>query len=532
MMKREILVLGLVFLLVGVSFSLTVNTYDTNGNTYNEIYYDLSTNVYSASNLVIEVCNQTLPKYITIAYGDQGNYTAVGKSPVTGQDIYVELGPSYTKNNENCANATIYTIETQPSNVTYGPWSYAIVPAKLWLVMKNDNTSNIDPNTDNFYYLGNNLTFVGGYSITPGYFNYTNGYIKVKLNSASCSSTSSTITKTSSDKDHQLIVYGICSDIGGTSCSDTRMENFSNVVGNYINLYTGHQNVNDKEKYTVYYVVNGMGYPIDLGADLEISNYSIPSTVYWGEKIPISINIKNAGNVPVTDSFTVELIYNESGNIQTYTKTVSSAIDVGGTYTLTFNEPWKFSSVGSGTIKIVVDSNNVINETNEGNNEILQGVSLQPSYNISITSISNGNTIGMESNPFPNSRLPYGVNISVYQQPGNSMVEKSITLVEENGISILDPEITSNVKTEIQLNVPSNGLVTTIIPSKTSDNYALYFKGLKFYNGTDVVDEIPLYVSSTSDDMNSYVSIGNKNLIETILNDFARIYYHLFVAYS
>ena len=528
MMKRELLVLGLVFLLVGVSFSLTVNVYDTNGNSYNEIYYRPDINVYSATNLVIEVCNQTLPKYITIAYGDQGNYTAVGKSPVTGQDIYAKLGTPYQVNGENCANATLYTTGTQPSNTTYGPWSYAIVPAKLWLVMKNDNTSNINPSTDNFYYLGDNLVFAGSYSKSVGHFNYTTGYIKVKLNSATCDASSSTVTKTSSSKDHQLIVYGICNDIGGTSCSDTRMGNFSDVVGNYINLYTGHQNVNDKEKYTVYYVINGMGYPIDLGTDLEISSYSIPSTIYWGEKVPVSVTIKNIGNVPVTDSFNVTLLYNESGNVQTYTKTVSSTIDVGGTYTLTFNEPWEFDSTGSGTIKIVVDSNNDINEINENNNEIVANVNLESSYNITVTS-TKGGLIGTISNPFPNSRLPYGVNIMVYELPGNNPVEKNVTLVEENGISILDPEV-GNAKTEVKLDIPSIGLITTIVPSKISNNYKLYFTGLKFYNGTDVVDEIPLYVSSTSDDMNQYVSIGNKNLIENILNYFGRIYYHLFTA--
>ncbi len=523
-MKKEILfVIGLLVLSSG--FALTVNLYDTNGNPYNQFYYDPSVGVYTGT-IVVEVCNTTAPTgYVTLLYGDQGDYIAVAKSLTTGEGILKPLGSSYTNAaGEYCANATVALINTPPSVTTEGPWTYPAWPAYLWAVISADNVTDAN---DIYIPLKTDANLVGSYSVSVGNFNYTTGYINVTVNGArvyTSSTTSLYLTQpVSSINGSDQVVYGVCNDAYGTNCISVQNSTFESISGKVVSLNTGHAGINDSQSYLLYFVINGKGYPIKLGANLQ-GTISTPSQVYWGEKVPVTVTIKNTGNVPVTSNFTVELIYNESGNTVTYSKTVTGGVPVGGDVNLTFNEPWKFPSVGNGNITVIIDSSNVINETDETDNVATKAVTLLPSYNVSVK--VNGNAF----TSFPYAGVPYDVNLTVYQQPGNVPVNAAVELIEENGLAFITPNTSAKTKIISYLNVPASGLVFTLVPTKHTTNYSLYLYGLKFYNGTDVTDKITLNVSSSSFEENSLSGISSATYISNFVTLIGKIYYYMFKA--
>ena len=537
-MKYLFVILGIVVALslLSASFSLDVNILNADGTTLNTIDYSTSYNYYLDNQIIVEVCNQSAPPayYVSLAYGineTNGRYVIVSKSLVQTSDIWVQLGDSY-QNSDGlwCRNATVATIGNSPT-IANGLWGYPTWPAILWVGLSNDDVTSSD---DTF--MPTNVQLVGSYTLSGYYFNYTTGNITFGISHATINGGSVT-SADSSFQDRDFVVYGICDDQQGLNCFSVGNATFENIVGqDKVNLYSGHPNMNDKEVYTVYVVVNGLEVaPINLGANLKPS-VSVSSPVYWGEKVPVTVTITNNGNVPVTDPFNVTIEYTDPNGVvdNTYTTTVDPSTlsngeiaPLGGTTTVTFDLPWKFAETGQGNITVTVDPNNIINETNENDNEETVTVNLEPSYNISLQSTNPFNTL---ITSFPNSKVPYGVNITVYEQPGNSPVDATLVLVEENGTIMLDPEVTSGTKTTVTLNVPSTGLITTIVPTMNgSENYKLYFTGLHFYNGSDVVTEWDIPVISSSDDNNELVSVGNIGAIQPILSAIGRVYYHIFV---
>lgn len=105
--------------------------------------------------------------------------------------------------------------------------------------------------------------------------------------------------------------------------------------------------------------------------DLSLSNLNVPNLIYTGTSYPVNVTVSNTGTANASN-FTVRLI---DGSKEVATQTVNQ-LNVSESTPLTFY--WTPSTRGSHTLLAVVDSENLINESNELNNQINCTVNVVP----------------------------------------------------------------------------------------------------------------------------------------------------------
>ena len=324
---------------------------------------------------------------------------------------------------------------------------YAAFPGKLWV----GYSSSPNPGTiDNFIFTGDNGKLMGSYSVERSFSEATR-QITVQTPIISFQTASSTFNKLASDStfgvsDDRRMVVGCCVDNYGSSCSDGYVVPTETNFPISLSSGLGASDVNDQNTYTRYIVINGLGNPICIGANLQVSISSIdPDPVYYGQTLTITYSVTNprdtpyeteGGNVGVTSSFSVRIsIYNASdpGDVKyTTTQIITDDIPVDGSYTGTVNWVAEAHS-GIYTVKVEVDYGDDIAECDETDNTATQNFELKPVY------IPEIYIDGVETTIFEYPGVPYNFSLHLKNSDGENVSNATIRIVEENGLNILGP---------------------------------------------------------------------------------------------
>ncbi len=101
--------------------------------------------------------------------------------------------------------------------------------------------------------------------------------------------------------------------------------------------------------------------------DLVVSSISVtPSTLKVGDSVTLSAVITNNGNAPTTAGVINTTTFTVDSTVVS-SPTDSSALAVGASRTITATVPWT-ATLGSHTVAVTTDKNNLITESNEANN--------------------------------------------------------------------------------------------------------------------------------------------------------------------
>lgn len=280
-------------------------------------------------------------------------------------------------------------------------------------------------------------------------FNHTEVKVKVKTPTIRFYSFGGTISKSAEDttfgvSNHRRMLVGICLDNYGTLC-------YSGVIvpteaSFPLSLSPGIGSVDDKNKYDRFVVINGIGKPICIGANLKAEIISLnPDPIYYNQTLSFSFKIINyrdtpyeikGGNVPVTTDFKVRIrIYrkdNTSHVVLNYSIFVENNIMPGDS--VIFNIDWEaIARSGRYVLEISADSENDIVECDELDNIATKEFELKP---IILPKIwINGN----ETNKIPFAGVPYNLTMHLKDSDGLNVSNATIILIEENGIDSFIP---------------------------------------------------------------------------------------------
>ena len=564
-MKKEIIPLVLV-LLIGSSFGLSVNLIEDDGKIYNNLYIDTRIPTaapaykdggYVNPDLGIEVCDTTSPagKWVALFYAlnESPKYIAISKNLSTSTPgVMAKLGNSYLGDNGLiCANVTpsLVGIIDYPISDPYVYDEPAYFPAKVWAAVSDS------PDLLNAVFIPTNINFLGNYSSNDYQSTYdvSNGNITLEVTGISAITLNSagkpSIISVSAPTDS--LIVGTCEDNQGIHCNDVKMETQQNLQSG-IQLNTGHVDITDQNPHNMYLLINGIPYPLDLGADLIVSSIKIDhNPVFYGEKFNVTLNVTNIGNVNVTHPFNVSLTFwrNIQGTTyqnvtlkQLYNTTALGNITPGKTVSLVFNyiaKPQLFpndSFNSTGTMEIVAnaDSSNNIKETKENNNVLVSSFTYSPDYEPEIY------INGIKSYTFNYSGRVYNVTFSFIKRPDNNKeLPNSFLLVRESKLNIFVPSSDQRISSENIININGAGLSSItlpVIPLKTNtsigENEKIYIwiPGGKIFDPRtkEAVDHFYLNISNTSYEQPTSMGIVNSQTIRDIFSFIYKLYSNIF----
>lgn len=283
-----------------------------------------------------------------------------------------------------------------------------------------------------------NGTLRGSYTVSLpiSSYNYLTNNVSATISSITFQTDADPQTKSINDTNWGVstatgrsLIVGLCSDDYGGTCSDYKEINSSAQLPVQLAL---HENANDTITYTRYFVVNGLGTPLCIGADLTPAVTLTPSTVYSGNSSIVNLTITNTGNVPVTTDFKLTLNQTGPGGFFNQTNwTITESLTPGQVAFRSFVFT-NTSRSGTYTFTIETDSDNVVAECNE-NNVAARALTVNPVRRLYI--FIDGN----ETNIFPHPGRPYNVTMYINDSNGNLLPSPTLVLTETNGLNPFTP---------------------------------------------------------------------------------------------
>jgi hypothetical protein len=403
-----------------------------------------------------------------------------------------------------------------------------------------------NPGTVSSFVFGSTTaTLLGDYSMSRS-FDQATRQISVQTPTITFQTSSMSFSKSAADPSFglttdRMAVLGVCDDTDGLSCSDGKAYS-SSAFPALFNSGLSSGDVNDQTTHTKYVVMNGIGKPLCIGANIKTTINSVqPNPIYYSQTLAINYTISNprdvpyelyGGNVQVTTPFVINIsIYNASNSNRVVYSTlvaVNSTISPDASIRTTLDWP-AYAHSGQYTVRVNADSRNAIMECNEGDNIATQNFELKP---ITLPDIYiDGSLTNIFS--YPNS--PYNLSFYIKNSDNDTLSNANVTLVQVNGLMLAAPVQTYNRTTGINQS-SSDGLVTestvkfktdyygwatfTYIPTynrfylpqysyiglqNSVGGYAMYFGGsqadgvdFKFVLNGSLSSTYPLYIGNTS----------------------------------
>lgn len=311
--------------------------------------------------------------------------------------------------------------------------------------------------------------------------------------------------------DERPLVYGICDDYYGENCSSGELlisgDTFSDKTTGLSPAEVNDQNVHNK-----YVVMNGLGYPICIGANLAPQIDTIdPDPVYYSQDLEINITLKNTrigtkdeygGNVDVNSNFDVFFeIYpvgNPAGEIFNQTFRVSDNIPPDGNVFATLIWP-AYAHSGDYTVRITIDSGSEIAECVEGDNQVTRNFELKP---ITLPTFI---IDGLDRTNFPVANVPYNVTFHVENSDGDILNNAAVIMKEVNGLTLSGPTQIYEKVTDEFGSTEKTGLIGTNEVKFYTDYYGnASFVYIPTYNKL----YLPQYTSIHLEDYVGYYSMS------------------------
>jgi len=276
----------------------------------------------------------------------------------------------------------------------------------------------------------------GAYSLSTLSYSQGTNRVTVDISSISFETDLGAISRTPSDADWGLnssigrsMLVALCSDDYGDTCSDALVVNSSAQLPVLLNLVSA---TSDSVIYRRNAVVDGLGYPICIGADLSPGISANPGSTTYGGNSNITITITNNGNVNVTTDFNVTLNVSGPGGYTARTSwiiTQNLAPGASTTRNYTFNAT---GLSGVYTFTTMADATNLIAECNE-NNIASTTVTVQPAYYLHVWIDEN------YTNVFPYWGRPYNITLFINDSNGNYIANACYQVTEYNGLNPFIP---------------------------------------------------------------------------------------------
>lgn len=308
---------------------------------------------------------------------------------------------------------------------------------------------------------------------------------------------------------NRRMALGVCTDQYGTNCNHGMIKTDTSFPET---LNVG-VTPSDSVTYDRYLVINGLGYPVCIGANLRMNSNDVSvnqSEVYYNQTLGFSYTIRNyrdtpdenqGGNVEVSTNFNVliEILNSSMDTVDSWTVTIGDDIAPGTA--VTAYDSWK-ASVHSGTyyVQVTADSGDAIAECVESDNDDRQ------SFEVKAVTIPEVYINGQRNDSFPYPARPYNFTIHVRNSDEENTYNASMKVVEENGISLLGPTQVWNrtindngttqktgifAKTEANFETDYNGNASfTIIPTSNK----LYSSEYNYTNISSYVGDYSLYI--------------------------------------
>jgi hypothetical protein len=338
-----------------------------------------------------------------------------------------------------------------------------------------------NPGTVSSFVFGSTTaTLLGDYSMSRS-FDQATRQISVQTPTITFQTSSMSFSKSAADPSFglttdRMAVLGVCDDTDGLSCSDGNAYS-SSAFPALFNSGLSSGDVNDQTTHTKYVVMNGIGKPLCIGANIKTTINSVqPNPIYYSQTLAINYTISNprdvpyelyGGNVQVTTPFVINIsIYNASNSNRVVYSTlvaVNSTISPDASIRTTLDWP-AYAHSGQYTVRVNADSRNAIMECNEGDNIATQNFELKP---ITLPDIYiDGSLTNIFS--YPNS--PYNLSFYIKNSDNDTLSNANVTLVQVNGLMLAAPVQTYNRTTGINQS-SSDGLVTESTVKFKTDYY-------------------------------------------------------------
>ncbi len=347
-----------------------------------------------------------------------------------------------------CFQASPGFLTVSPSYLTTpSPFIYrAAFPGRLFI---GYGLSANPGSISDYIYSDGDATLLGSYSVSRS-FDQGSRDIAVSTPQISFTSTSGTFSKAATDgnfgiNDERRMAIGVCNDNYGGDCSAGGILT-SATFPQSLATGLGAGQVNDQNTYQKFVVLNGLGYEMCIGANLQNQLSGVaPNPVYYGQTLNYSVTLRNprdtpfeldGGNVDVTTPFDVSIRIYEQANpgnvVDTQSFTASGTLTPGGSSAFDFTWP-AFAQSGIYVIETTIDSDGDIVECDEGDNVATTTFELLP-VTLPEIFIDDVNTSTFER---PN--VPYRVDIHVANSDGDILSDAPVVITEVNGLSVSAP---------------------------------------------------------------------------------------------
>jgi len=513
----------------------------------------------------IEVCDIVAP-YVGAFYA---LHTSSGWESILVSYMDSNNALSATTQDGSCYSTPPALTTVSPSELpTPDPDVYrAALPSNLWIGYSNVPNPG---STISFIYANESAKLGGSYDLTRRY--QSDGSVLVTPTSITFAKSSGTFSYSASESDFGIsstrpAVVGICNDTYGYVCDDG-----DTITSAAPNSLDSKLNVNSNDIiYDRHVVINGMSYPMCIGANLDPTiNSETPNSIYYSQTLEINYTVENprdtpteerGGNVDVTSTFYVQTrIYNSTGQqVFIDTETITENIVPDGT-TTTKTVSWPAYG-HSGTYRIEVEANPDLDpnmkECYESDNTAIASFELKP---ITLPDIY---IDGVDTNNFTYPNIPYNLTFVLENSDGDVLSNASLIIKERNGLSLTAPTQRFNISkvgggtiksgpvvdTYVNLISDASGRISlTFIPTYNSlylsrynytdiesyiGNYSLEFTGTEsngqsfmfILEGEDVVGDYPFNVNN----LNYTGSYSGKDIpYEAITSQVMDFIYHTF----
>jgi len=281
-------------------------SYTGSSSSVGNYYQDLGSN----PDVGIELCGQGADKYVAGVYGANvsGSIIAV---PVTykvgGSD---GLAAADTVSG-SCRWTQAGFLTVSPSYLgTKTPIIYtAAFPGRLWTMYSTSGTGT----SPNYVFMNTASWLRGSYGVSGTFDentkNITFSSPTVHFTDTGGASISKALTNpTFGVSSTRMMVWAVCDDIYGQTCSDGTIVNSTSQISSGVELATGISPLLDSINYTKYLVLNGIGTLKCIGPKTDIVDLSVsPAGGPQGTKVNLTVQVNNTGDVSInsTHSFNV-----------------------------------------------------------------------------------------------------------------------------------------------------------------------------------------------------------------------------------